>query len=278
MSELQVTDSDILAVHDAFAQTRYGQALASRVRFERYKPAQVTNEQWVDLLGADVNNLEHMVLTYGLTKQLIKQTEEAVPGSIAPNEQILLKVGAITHDQAEAIIGDITYSEKTSDDESAERHTFRQYAEAFSPGIAPEFRELVMEAQDKIVFDRSTKLGAMFSAVESIGYVRTALRASEVTYDADVATADGCRWLVADVLGDQVGFLTQEASKYPPVMQYLNAKLNEITDAYHVVFPRDFRHYTEDVRREKYDSFQLAKKHWLSWANRQRLAARELAV
>ncbi len=62
--------SDFLDIHLSFAETIHGQKLAENVRYERYKPDDVTNQRWVELLGADVNNLTHLTLTYGLTRSL----------------------------------------------------------------------------------------------------------------------------------------------------------------------------------------------------------------
>ena len=55
--------ADLREIHNKFASTPEGQNLSQQVRYDSYRPAHVSKEEWVELLGADASNLEHMPLT-----------------------------------------------------------------------------------------------------------------------------------------------------------------------------------------------------------------------
>lgn len=71
------TEPRLLDIHHAFAETDFGAELAKNIRYGTYRPPEVNETEWVNLLGADVNNLSHLQLTYGLTRVFINHMEEA---------------------------------------------------------------------------------------------------------------------------------------------------------------------------------------------------------
>ncbi|MDB5184789.1 MAG: hypothetical protein JWN38_597 [Candidatus Saccharibacteria bacterium] len=253
---------DVFAIHVAFAATEYGEKLAANVRYERYNLAHVANETWVALLGADVNNLLHMPLTYGLTKSFIRATDVAQPGYFDADEKILLQVAAIIHDQGEAIVGDISFGDKTDADEASEKLAFENNLEAFCPGVSVAMKQCIVAARDTVVFDATTKLGRMFNAIERSGYVRTALRAAMRLQTNSAGQSDaGLRWILADVLGVQPAKLIEYAADYPAVDGYLHAQQDKISTAYTLVHPEDFRHYG-DQEIAKQEQFIATQALW----------------
>jgi hypothetical protein len=259
-----MSDEAIWSVHAAFATTEYGQRLSDNIRYARYNLAELSNHQWVRLLGADVNNLTHMPLTYGCTKSFVRLHEELAPGTLAPEDASILKLAAIVHDQGEAIVGDITYSDKTSADEDAEKQAVLDYIADFTPGIDPTTRDTIKQAFTEVVFDRMTDLGAMFNAIERIGYMRTGLRASsELLRNSEPHALAGLRWLIADVLAAQPAALVVQANRYPVVKVFLGANQDLISAAFRWPEPTDFSNYRafEEIKSA---AFAAAKANWFS--------------
>jgi hypothetical protein len=263
MSEGLVCDPYV--IHAAFAATDYGKLLASKVRYEKYKPASLSNEQWVKLLGADVNNLTHMPLTYGLAKAFIEDMTRHQPDYFDKEEKELLQVAAIIHDQGEAIVGDISFGDKTKENEAEEKQQFTANLENFCPGVAIRDKRLIVAARDNIVFDPTTKLGRIFNAIERVGYIRTGLRASAHIQNG---TAHGCEigleWLIADVLSNQTRKLIGYATNYAPVNDYLTHQTEAITTTFSLVSPEIFEQYGIG-QQQKEAQFQEAQSAWQTW-------------
>jgi hypothetical protein len=253
-------------IHHAFAETDYGKTLAGRVRYERYKPVGVSNDRWIELLGADVNNLSHMPLTYGLAKSFVRHTRELQPDLLNDHEADVLMVAALVHDWGESVGEDITYSDKTDSDEAEEREQFGTNLWSFYGGDTEEIKNLIQEALSDVVFSQDTKLGEMFNAVERAGYVRTALRATEHIQRGSAAdSVDGLRWLVADVFGNNIAKLIEHAEKYPALEQYLVNQSDSIAAAFGLVMIKDFLNYAPERQEEKEMAFVDAYTKWSRW-------------
>jgi len=260
------TQPNFMELHHAFAATEHGQKLASQVRYDRYKPEDVSNERWVELLGADVNNLTHMPLTYGLTQDMIRQLDLSHPGLLNDGEKDELRVAALIHDWAEALVGDITYSDKTSSDEEEERLQFGSLLSAFEGENAADMSHLIANAADKIVFDPNSKLGQIFNTVERVGYVRTAIRASKHVRSGDAADCEeGLKWLVADVFGNHIEVLLERLGNYMPVYNYLSNQVDDIKKAFQVVTDDVFANYPVEQQGIKRDAFYQAKRAFNLW-------------
>ncbi len=254
---------ELFAIHSVFAATEHGQNLAEEVRYARYNIASVPNEEWTRLLGADVNNLTHMPLTYGLTRSFIRTTEQAEPGYFSQEDKTLLQVAALIHDQGEALVGDISFGDKTDEDEVEERRMFETNQEAFSQGITPEVQQLIIRARDEIVFNPTSRLGSAFNAVERAGYMRTALRASEHLYNGTAgASAESMQWIVADVCLNQTLKLLEYTATYPAIKQYLHSQRAKISAAFALVTPEIFANYGPDAAAKSIQ-FRAAQAAWL---------------
>lgn len=266
----RLSQSQLMDIHREFEKTEAGQTLAANVRYERYKPADVTNERWVALLGADVNNLTHLTLTYGLTQDFIRHTEDMQPGYFTQKDQELLQVAALVHDWAEAVVGDISFGNKTLADEKAEQAAFETHASQFYSGNAV---ELISQARDEIVFDHKgkTKLGKAFNAIERVGYLRTALRANDHIIKQDAPDCDeGLRWLVTDVLCQQPTKLIEYSQEFAPVRQYLLAQSDLISEAFFMTAGSGdaiFENYSPDNRELMQQKFEQSYNAWLEWTD-----------
>jgi hypothetical protein len=234
-------------IHRTFAESPHGQKLAGQVSYGRYKPDSVSNERWQRLLGADVNNLHHLPLTHGLMTSMIKHIKLDHPTLLRPGEARILQVAAITHDWAEAVVGDINYSSKTNADEEKEAAVFDGIIESWPE----EIHEELLSAAD-VVFGRDTgrpHLITIFNFVERIGYMRTALRASDKIVSGQAGDShDGLRWLVTDVMANTLGHMATNSGMYRPVDRYLTGVADRVDVALGHADEAVFANYPESER------------------------------
>ncbi len=107
----------------------------------------------------------------------------------------------------------------------------------------------------------------MFNAIERVGYLRTALRATSHIYEADAQDCDaGLRWLVCDVICNSMSTLIKYSADHPPVKQFLNNQIDEINSAIRVVRNETFKYYDEDIRDTKKQAFNNATTSWDEWS------------
>lgn len=274
------TDEGLLrfgALNRIFTETEYGKRLRENIRFERYKPATVGRDTWEHLLGADVNNLRHMRLTYGLTRKFI-DTEEHPPRSwkkevpidarFSEREQEDLLLAAIIHDWAEAVVGDITYELKTTVHEEAERAAFRDILQdIFGTEKTRVLAARIDEVVDAVVNDHTTKLGKAFNAIERIGYLRTCLRAWNIHKETTGELRSGLEWLANNVLLGQIIPLVRYAKVYPAVEIFLRENSGTITEAFNNMPENVFENYAAEARDDRKKHFEEARIQWNIFLN-----------
>lgn len=259
---------DYLGVHASFAETEYGAVLKSCVRYDKYRPENVSHERWEELLGPDVNNLDHMVDTYQLTRNFIGNTERLQPGLLSQRDQAVLKITAIVHDWGESVIPDINYFEKTGDDELAERQAFREHLPRFHTGDDPLTQELIAEAFEEVIFDKESRLGSMFNVIERIGYLRTGLRAAELTREqAAPDCEDNLRWLSAGVFSsDQLIRVITAGSRLSAAHHFLMVREPEITEGLATADPAIFAVYESEAEANaRVDGLRESRRVWDAW-------------
>lgn len=262
MAETELRHSDFIDIYNDFADTPYGADLAGDIRYAKYNLTGMLPEQWAELLGPDVNNLAHMRVTYQLTQSFVRYSQAHQPGLLAPGDAAQLLVAAISHDQGEALIGDISYGDKTAADAVHEQQQFAEHASEFVPTASAMLKNYLARARDEIIFDHTSRLGRIFNAIERIGYLRTALRASEtLRNEPSSEVAPGLRWLVADVLSNQITSLLAYGEDYAAVDSYLTSQSTAISEAFKLVTAADFEHYAEQ-REFKLSQFAVAEQAW----------------
>lgn len=248
-----------------FASSEYGRDLNGQIRWKKYKPEDMTNREWIELLGRDANNLEHMSLMHGVTVAFIRYTEEHQPDLLTDEEKELLLLVAISHDNGEAITTDISYGDKTTKNEKEEKAAY----DIVVSEVFPETSDKMIGLKD-VIFDHSdSKLGKMFFTIECLGYMRTALIAADVATEEN--TSEDLRqnliWLVADVIGGVAvsDRLRTGSEEYVAVQDILGLYGPEIDEAYKLVNanPRVFMKYGDaDKVNKKVSDFIKSKKAW----------------
>jgi len=163
--KLRVKDicPEIAETNPTFGETTFGEILKGRVRFGRYRPGYspdksetdksegVAGEQWIKLLGPDVDNLRHHVVLWGIAREFLsfreRPKEERGPSPFfSKREWQILLVAVLVHDFPEAIGGDITFEKKTEEEAKREGEIMRRILHKVGlESIASE----IMEVLDK---------------------------------------------------------------------------------------------------------------------------------
>jgi 5'-deoxynucleotidase YfbR-like HD superfamily hydrolase len=260
---------DFLGVHTAFAESEYGAILAANVRYDKYRPPEVSKERWEELLGPDVNNLDHLFDTYQITNIFIAHTERLQPGLLVPHDRAVLRVAAIIHDWGESIVPDVNYTEKTEADEITERQAFAANLQNFYTGDDETIRELIVEAADTVIFDRESRLGSMFNVIERIGYLQTGLRADQHAREATAPDCeDNLRWLTADVLSNNhTTSLIVQSPRLLAIQHFLDFRQVDITEAFDasldpVIFTS---RESEEFAARRVQGIREANLAWKAW-------------
>lgn len=255
----------VIQIYNSFASTQYGQKLANKIRYERYNLGNLSNSEWVSLLGADVNNLLHMLVTYRLAQDFVAVSKKTDHSFLTQDEEQLLYIAAIIHDQAEAVVGDVTFSDKLKSHEELEHEAFKQHAADFSPGLSSTVIKQIAKARDIIVFNSQTMLGELFNIIERLGYLRTGLRAYEESLGRlSAETVSGLQWLALDVFSNQISPLVTYSKCYWGVQKWLRQDMTAITNIFPTIQPEDFSNYRGGAE-EKRLAIKKAQSDWQEW-------------
>ncbi len=179
---------DYRRIHLIFANSSYGKKLKSEIRFGPYKPQSLTNQEWIKILGRDVNNLYHMPFTSRLTIRFLngcsspyaswnKKLSDLAIFNQAEKDALVL--AATIHDWAESVIGDIPAPLKTLDQEKEELKVLKGLVVELlgSRSKYKQFVPTINSAIDNVIENRNSKLGMAFDAIERMGYYKVGLRA-----------------------------------------------------------------------------------------------------
>lgn len=242
MSPSPQSDHLPMDLHRMFSETPYGQKLEGGTRFGLFQPKDVPNEEWERLLGADVNNLRHLPLSYGLTRRFIQHCQEPsavwrepVPAAaqFSTEEAHILELTAVIHDWAEAVVGDKMFHLKTEADEDEESAAFKKLLTDLLSGEQADLAQRLGQIVAEVVEDRSTKLGRAFNAIERVGYLRTGLRAWDLhKHTENYELKTHLAWLAYNVTANQTVALVEYAQTYPAVSEFLDENRRRLTDLF----------------------------------------------
>ncbi|MEX0919574.1 MAG: adenylyltransferase/cytidyltransferase family protein [Candidatus Saccharimonadales bacterium] len=251
-----VEDSSVfIEAHNSFIQSDFGQKLSESIRFARFKPEHISDEDWVDTLGVDIDSLKHMPLIYGMTRAFLNEcrntdTNRAV--SFSEEQEKVLLFAAITNNWGEVETGNTAYDQKTVDVESREKDAYRKVAEEIiGRDIDIKTRMLI----ERTVFDRYSELGQAFDAIQKVSYLRIGLIAYKKAYEAeDAVLSNHLKWLCANVLSNQIIMLMEYSKKYPPIRKFLESQQDIISDAFESIDTAIFAEHgqNESLRTELY--------------------------
>jgi len=272
------TPLDRQRLHDTYAQSPAGEYLSQRARYDAYRPVNTSVEEWQDLLGADVNNLDHMLVTVQVASTFLRLSRmQETPNTLAPfsieDENDLLLAAAI-HDWGEGVEGceDITWRKKSKDDDLREKvaikEIIKEVSTSFSGGDRDEELEVRSQLErvvDEIVFNNESRLGRAFDAIERVGYLRTAVRSwREQANVENPDMKDALQWISADVLALHTIPLLSHSQDHFPVLTMLAQNEPYITDAFASMPDSIFEMYDEDEREKMREKFNTSRSAWES--------------
>lgn len=211
-------------IHENFRGTSYGKILAENIRYRFFKPQETSNAEWESILGPDVNNLEHHWWSYRVTRAFLRAHAD-----FSPEEQEILLLTAVTHDWAEAVIGDVPYGQKTGGEEEEELRLIPAIAlECFGEHLARSVRQTISQVLRGKPELRKTgegpKLAHAFEVVEQLGYFGTSGRAwAEAHRRTGLSDAlrGNLQWLGLEIHAHHLPILLRYAETYPAVRRYL---------------------------------------------------------
>lgn len=266
-------------VYRDFSNSGYGMELRNNVRYGRYKPEGMENDEWEKIMGADVNNLKHLKLTYVFGKQFIRhcidpeikwRKEKTQAATFTPEEQSYLLLAGIVHDWGEAVWGDIILDNKTSADEKNEFEAIEQiFKDIYGEELGVERNNDFKITLEKVLKDKESKLGKAFNAIENLGYIRTGLKAWK-RIDIRPDLTQRLQWLTGNVLLNQIPVLIKYSDEYPIIDKYLCHYQDLITDIFNKMPSSAFDLYP-DKRELFVERFEKAKSEWREkWLNKQK--------
>lgn len=252
----------------SFASSELGQKLAGEIRYSRYKPDSIDNSQWERLLGADVNNLKHLSVTYGLTIAFLNHCNKTVAQDseiqFSQEEQEVLLLLAVCHDWAEAVVGDTMFDLKTDHERDKEDSILTQMIMNLTNNhpdkkLLDQGKRVIAVIQNEV-----PKLGRAFNAIERLGYLRTGLRAWQLSLNLPGDSEDlalHLAWLTNNVLFNQTEALIAYSNTYPPVETYLKSHADIISNAFENIPDSSFDYYGEESEQQR-AKFKNAKSAW----------------
>ncbi len=227
-------------IHKLFASSSYGEILRQRVRYSHYKPEEVSNEEWVRILGPDVNDLEHLKTSFAVTQDFIYRARYPHPEwqsgevNFSLEEEEVLCLTALVHDWGEAVLGDIAWHKKTADDGKAELEVLRALIEEFG---RYKFVDPVVEKMHRaanVAFKKEEHLGYAFEAIEYRGYIGNAIRAWQERLNYSKPLSDLLAGLAKKIIAENLPIFQKYNAVYPASHYYSleNEKtLKEIQEA-----------------------------------------------
>ena len=222
-----------------FAVTHYGEKLRSNIRYGPFKPSELSNAQWEKILGADVNNFNHLNLTLGLAKSFLsgcekpqKKWEGKVPEKaiFTVKEKEALLLTAAVHDWGEAVIGDIPFPDKKKSDEELEMIYLRQIVhEVVGEGRYQKECDKLADTVESVLTGKDGKLSKAFSAIERVGYARTGFRAWNSSRTHSGKVKESLEHMGLQVVTDHLPTIVAHGEHYPPVDSFVKHHESIIT-------------------------------------------------
>jgi hypothetical protein len=265
MSKELIGNQTFGQIYENYKQSPAGQILSQRTRWNRFRPENISNETWIQTLSLDADNLRHCLVIYGITDWFISQQNNSdMPIKFFGKEKNLLLLTALSHDIPEGMTakGDISLEYKTDQDEQEELALIKKAV----IGVLDEScdRHQIATEVKNCLEDKTSKLGHAFSAIENIGYIRTALIAWKNNDRSNPILAANLKLITNNVLINSIPKLTEFSKIYFPIKKYLQDRSNIITKAFNMETSY-FDAYGPDTKDIYYQKFLSTKPIWEKW-------------
>lgn len=246
----------------AFSDSSYGEALSGSPRWSMHLPEHVSPEQWINLIGREADNLQHMRVSYQTAQAFFRFDDGSL--NVSEEEKSLLLFAASIHDIGKTpnlemgIGGDIAYELKTAEDREKELTQYRAIYDEMFGEMGVKQKHIV----ESVIYDKDSKLGEIFSAIEKTGYIRTAKIAYELSKNTDDEVLKSyLEWLTIGTLTNQTITLMEYSANFTPVRRYLEHIAPFIDEAFATLDPSLFKEHGQG-QIEKVNLFNQAKVVW----------------
>ena len=234
-------------IYELFADSSYGEKLRGAIRFGAYKPKEITNEEWISVLGLDVHNLEHLLWTLSIARDFLhssldphepwqgKVSEEA---RFSEDEQKLLLLTAVMHDWGESVVGDILWHRKNSYDEEEELKALSNIiGELCEDKYGDELVSKMYQVGNILFRDKDSRLGKAFNAIEHVGYGQTTILAWKKHFEYEGSLSHSLSGIAAKLIENHLSDWRGKAEIYPashyfllknqkPIQEIIEARIN----------------------------------------------------
>lgn len=238
-----------------YGESELGMELVKRTRFDKLRMPHTSADQWVQLLGADVNNYRHMRLTLGLAKSFLRRLDWE---NLTVEDLEVLMLAATTHDWAEAITFDIDYDKKGQNEEELEKDLLAGLLHEFIPedkaSKAPRAPRVL-----ETLYERDSKLWLLFNLVEKIGYVRTGINAYRRSHRAQGEQAERLTFMGKMTVANHAHFLLEHSERFPALLGFFHGREHIFEEILEAAQPEDFQRFVPGHEQKYLDGLIAGK-------------------
>jgi hypothetical protein len=243
-----------------FGETEYGKKLEKEIRYERFKPDSISSELWEQVLGPDVNNLKHHLVSYDITNDFLRYDGKY---NFDYREKKFLIISSIMHDWGESIVGDVVFDHKNDEHEKREFLALQKILNEIN--FNEDDRVDFQESFEKVLKGKDEKLSITFNAIERLGYLFTGIRAWQKGYEIlskDKVFSESLWWLANNVALNQAKKLIEYGESYGAVKFYLNKNEKIVSEIFSKMPKSIFLKYEKKESIERMKQFDEAKEIW----------------
>ena len=209
-------------IHDIFSKSEYGKVLKDRIRYSEFKPSGILNNEWVRILGPDVNNLDHLYFTYLLTRKFLMFNRD-----FSEEDSGTLLISALIHDWGETVIGDIRFPSKNESHNVLERIYIKRISGEVLNNL--EIEEKIDKVITEVFNGDNFHLRRAFDSIERQGYLLTGIRAWKMSDDNDTELSVNLRSLASEVVVNHYEVLKEYSKEFDMIRRYLEV-MDDVID------------------------------------------------
>jgi 5'-deoxynucleotidase YfbR-like HD superfamily hydrolase len=189
----------------------------------------------------DMDERGHAINTYKIVNGVGKDDLKA--GRLNQDEFDRLRIAALIHDLGEIEAGDVSYDEKKTTDETAEKKSFEQKLTDYFPKITDDEKRLVLEIYHNITQnkDRTQKLAKYFNLIERLGYLSNGI-------EVFLKKPEGVdwQWMVGNILHNQGKHLVKYFEEFESAKKYFALHKQTLADMLKFAQETKTRDFTDE--------------------------------
>ncbi|MBD3238062.1 MAG: hypothetical protein GF332_00280 [Candidatus Moranbacteria bacterium] len=262
-----------------FLESRHGRNLLEEVRFSRFKPSKLSNQQWEGLLGPEINVSKHHWSLYKLARKFLAEQQQAPTAfknqtkgelfSYNDMEMEALLLAAIIHNWGKAAQTQSSFETKIKPTQAQAMNNLRQIVkELFQEADKQILFGKISQVIDQVLIKQTGRLSRAFDAIQRLSNFKIGLLAwnkskqKKIQQDPELDSA--FKWLANSVLLNNIPILLEYSKTLFPVFDFLTKKKSRITEIFLEMPTETFKNYSIDDLEKKMDEFKDAQRQWFS--------------